>query len=365
MKDSLLLARTEMLAASCRLLYSQWSEEDSLLCASAHQQLKELGDKDTPPFHQMMYAYVQALQGNYVEALEIFEKGIPKLDQNASLMEHFFGLGGKTLVLLRMGRLGEVLEIVRDAKEMANKNGNDPWLFNFREAWLRILALDFEGSARVCDAILSSKTLYPVGQPQTISKIAKGYSAIAGGFTELDRGQYQEAIGLFNEVRDSYNTPKFFLHWGWRMTAQLGTSEAWLQSNNLERASCEADTFLQSALQTADPHLQALAWEMQTRIAMAGADWMRAGDCIHNALELVQRFDVPVAGWQVHATAWQLYRSTQRCAEAESQCDSARICIFKIADSFTQDEPLRETFLSAPPVARILNASTEGRAADD
>jgi len=313
----------------------------------------------------MMYAYVQAFQGNYLEALEIFEKGIPKLDQHASLMEHFFGLGGKTLVLLRMGRLGEVLEIVRDAKEMAKKNGNDPWLFNFREAWLRILALDFEGSARVCDAILRSKALYPVGQPQTISKIAKGYSAIAGGFTELDRGQYQEAIELFNEVRDPHTTPKFFLHWAWRMTAQLGTSEAWLQFNKLEKASCEADAFLHSALQIADPHLQALAWEMQTRTAIARKEWRRSEDCIHNALELVGRFDVPVAGWQVHATAWRLYRSRNEHAEAESQRESARICIFKIADSFTQGEPLRETFLSAAPIARILDAPAEGRAADD
>ena len=280
-------------------------------------------------------------------------------------MEHFFGLGGKTLVLLRMGRLGEVLEIVRGAKEMAKKNGNDPWLFNFREAWLRILALDFEGSARVCDAILRSKTLYPVGQPQTISKIAKGYSAIAGGFTELDRGQYQEAIELFNEVRDPYTTPKFFLHWAWRMTAQLGTSEAWLQSRSIERASYEADDFQNCALQTPDPHLQALAWEMQTRIAIAREDWSRSENCIHQAVGLIRRFVIPVAGWQVHATAWRLYRSKQEYTDAESQCESARVCIFRIADSFTKGEPLRETFLSAPPIARILNASTEGRAADD
>jgi len=59
-----------------------------------------------------------------------------------------------------MGRLGDVLQIMRDGKEMAEKNGNDPWLFNFREAWLRMLALDFEGSTRVCDAIFQMKTPY-------------------------------------------------------------------------------------------------------------------------------------------------------------------------------------------------------------
>ena len=364
-QDALLLARTEMLAAGCRLLYDGWQQEDAVLCASAHAQLKQLSDKDTPPFHNMIYAYVQALQGNYVEAFAIFEKGIPKLDQTTSLMEHFFSLSGKTVTLMRVGRLGEVLQIVQYAKEMAEKNGNDPWLFNFREAWVRMLALDFEGSARVCDSILQMKTLYPVGQPQTIGRIAKGYSAIAAGFTELDRGRYNRAIELFNEVRDPNITPKFFLHWAWRMTAQLGMTEAWLQSADIEKASVEADVLLRSVLQTADPHLQALAWEMQARIALSRQDWMRAKDCIHKALEIVRNFEVPIAAWQVHATAWRLYHCRQEQGAAESHRQAAKAYILRIADSFAQGEPLRETFLSAAPVARILNPSVDRGQAPD
>src|SRR5258708_5099792 len=306
MQDPLLLARMEMLAAGCRLLYDSWREQDAVVCQSAHNQLKELGDKGTPPFHKMIYAHVQALQGNYIEALELFERGIPTLNQATSLMEHFFALSGKTIALLRMGRLGYVLQIVRDGREMAEKNGNDPWLFNFREAWLRMLTLDFEGSAQVCEAILQTKTAYPVSQPQTIARIARGSTAIAKGFTELDKGQNDRAIELFNQVRDPQTTPKFFLHWNWRMTAQLGVSEAWLQSGNLEKASFEAAGFLHAAIETADPHLQALAWDMRTRIAIANEDWGRAEDCVHKGLEIVDRFEVPVAGWQVHATAWRL-----------------------------------------------------------
>ena len=365
MQDPVLLARTQMLAAGSRLLYDCWREQDVALCESAHKQLGGLGDTDSPPFHNMIYAYVQALQGNYVEALEIFEKGIPKLDQATSLMEHFFALSGKTVTLMRVGRLGEVLQIVRSAKEMAEKNGNDPWLFNFREAWVRMLALDFEGSARVCDSILQMTTLYPVGQPQTIGRIARGYAAIAAGFTELDRGHCKRAIEFFNEVRDPNVTPKFFLHWTWRMTAQLGMSEAWLQSADLEKASVEADVLLRSVLQTADPHLQALAWEMQARIALSRQDWTRAKDCIHKALEIVRNFDVPIAAWQVHATAWRLDHCKQEQGAAESHRQAAKAYILKIADSFAHGEPLRDTFLTATPIARILNPlAEEGWAAD-
>ena len=149
------------------------------------------------------------------------------------------------------------------------------------------------------------------------------------------------------------------------MTAQLGVSEAWLQSGNIEKASFEADSFLQSTLQTADPHLQALAWEMQTRVAIAKKDSGRADDCVHKGLEIVHRFEVPVAGWQVHATACRLYQTKRQYAQAESHREQAQAYIVTIADSFSKAEPLRESFLSATPVKRILNPSAEkGRAAD-
>jgi len=104
---------------------------------------------------------------------------------------------------------------------------------------------------------------------------------------------------------------------------------------------------------------------MQARIAIAKQDWRRAEDCIHKALEILRHFDVAIAGWQVHATAWRLCRSRQEYGEAESQRESARVCIFKIADSFPKGEPLRQSFLSAAPIAQILNPSSVRRRAVD
>jgi tetratricopeptide (TPR) repeat protein len=259
--DPILLARTQMLAASCRLLYDTWRKEDADLCASAHTTLRNLGDSDTPPFHKMIYAHVLVLQGNYREAFEVFEAGLPKMDQATSLMTHFFALSGKTIGLLRVGQLGEVLRIVRAGRDMAEKNGNDPWLFNFREAWLRTLVLDFDGTRRICDTILQAKAEYPTGQPDTIARIAAGYSRVAAAYVELGLHEYDHAIEHFRQVRNPELTPKFFLHWIWRMTAQLGLSNVWLLSGNILNARLEADLFLESALSTADPHMQALAWE--------------------------------------------------------------------------------------------------------
>jgi len=302
------------------------------------------------------YAHVQVLQGNYGEAFEIFEGGIPNIHEPTSMIAHFFALSGKTVALLRVGQLGEVLRIVRAGREQAEKNGSDPWLFNFREAWLRMLALDFAGTRRVCEMILRANADNP---PETIARVATGYATVAAGYTELDRRDYDHAIAHFRQVRDPEVTPKFFLHWIWRLTAQLGLSNVWLQSGNIVTARLEADGFLESALSTADPHLQALGWEMKTRVAMAEKDWMGAREYVQRAIAIVDRFEVLVAGWQVHATAWHLYRHAKDKEAAERHRARAEACILKIANSFANDEPLRELFLSARPVARILSASAK------
>ena len=345
--DALLLARTQMLAAAVRLLYDTWREEDADLCASAQRTIRNLGDRDLPPFHQMMYAYVRMLQGSSREALDIFESFIPKIDESTSLMAYHFALGGKTAALLHLGQFGQALRIVRAAEEMAEKNGNDPWLFRFREAWLRTLAFDFEGARQLCDFIVRPKAEYQTGQPEAIARIAAGYA-------ELDRGNYDQAIKNFRQVGDDQITPKFFQHWFWRLTARLGLSHAWLESGDLANARSEAAVCLESALSTANPYLRALAWEMRSRVAIAERDWNGARDYVGQALAILEEFEVPVAAWRVQATAWDLCLHADDDKAAETHRARAEANILNIANSFASDEPLRQSFLAAAPIRRIL-----------
>ena len=353
--DALLVARTQMLAASCRLLYETWRKEDADRCASAHRTLCALGDMRTPTYHRVMYAYVQTLQGSCNEALEVVHTFNPTEGTTTSLSAYLAALGLRTVALLRLGRFGEVLQIVRAGKELAEKNGSDPWLLNFREAWLRTLALDFEGVRRLCEFIMRPGAEYPTSQPKAIASVAAGYA-------ELDCGRYDSAIEYFTQVRDPETTPKFFLHWFWRMTAQLGLSKVWLASGNLPKAHAEANAFLESALSTADPHLQALAWELKTRIAMAEQEWDAAANYLHEALSLVKNFAVPVAAWQVHATAWDLYQHVENEDAAENNRVCAETQLLAIANSFASDDPLRTSFTSATPVRRVFDNIRHGTA---
>jgi hypothetical protein len=196
---------------------------------------------------------------------------------------------------------------------------------------------------------MRSNADYQTGQPETIARIAAGY-------VELDRGNYGQASEYFRQVRDLRITPKFFLHWVWRNSARLGSSQVWLASGDVTKARSEAEAFLDSALSTADPYVQALAWEMQSRIAIAEQDWNGAQKYIEPALAALEESEIPAAAWQVHATAWDLCSHARDEEAGETHRARAEAHILAIADSFPPDEPLRQSFLSAAPIRRVLRA---------
>jgi DNA-binding winged helix-turn-helix (wHTH) protein/tetratricopeptide (TPR) repeat protein len=355
--DPLPLAQAQMLAASCRLVFDTWSQEDTELCAAAHETLWRLGKACADPYQQVCYAHVLILQGKYRDALHILAADAPRMDRGTRLIAHFGALSVKTLVLLRLGQFGEVLRITQAGKGLADENRARSWLLSFGEAWLRILAFDFKGAIRICEGISDAPSAeYPSAQWQTISWVAAGYLA-------LNRREYSHAIEHFRKVSDPEAPAKFFVHWIWRLTAQLETGNAWLLSGNNWNARTAADRFLKSALSTADPHLRALAWDLNSRVAMAERDWKGARESIEQALAIVNEFEILVAAWQVHATAWELYRHAKEQKLAETHRECAENCILKIANSFAPEDPLRANFLAAVPVRQILSENSVAKSA--
>jgi len=270
------------------------------------------------------------------------------------MMAHFFALSGKTLALLHAGRFGDLMTLLRDGREMAERNGIEPWMFIFREAWLRTAVLDFEGARRLCETVTRASTEYPTGQPETIARLATGYA-------ELEQKNYPAALAVFAQVLDPEITPKFFLHWYWRLNARLGLANAWLASGNIRNARAEADRFREAALSTDEPNLHALAWEVGSRVAMAEKDWKGAEDRIEKGLAVVNRFEIPTAAWPVHSTRSDLYRRLKNAAAAERHRARAEAIVDALANSFAPDEPLRHAFLAAAPIRRLRSGSAARR----
>jgi DNA-binding winged helix-turn-helix (wHTH) protein/tetratricopeptide (TPR) repeat protein len=358
--DAPRLALTQMLAAGFRLVFDSWSQTDAELCTSAYETLLRLRPLELDPYQRIVYAHVLMLRGNYREALDLCERSVSEagasgVGQVVNFLAHFGALSAKTSILLRMGQLGKALQITKTGRASPDENLPLYWLLSFRESWLRTLAFDFEGARRICQASCNAAGEYPDEQSHAIDQMAAGNVA-------LHQGKYSQALEHFKHVQDLEVHTKFFLHWAWRMMAQLESSNAWLLSGNIVNARTAADGFLKSALSTSDPHLQALGWELQARVALAESDLQAAREFLQQGLAIVDKFEILVAAWQTFATASQVYKYAKEVKTAEAYRDRAESCILKIADSFEPNEPLRATFLAATPVRSILGEKVVNKA---
>jgi DNA-binding winged helix-turn-helix (wHTH) protein/tetratricopeptide (TPR) repeat protein len=341
LEDPLLLARTELTAACFRLLYDSWRSEDLESCVRAEETIRALAGP-IAPLH-VYHLYVQVLKGEGPQAIKAAEVMI---DNATGPVAYVGAYGAKGLGLMSLGRFGEMLQIVRRERELGRKNESEAWIWVLGEAWLRLLCSDFEGVRRVAEITMSSDVEAHAIWSRTAARIAGGYQQIA-------IGNHQQAWELFAQVRDYNVTPKFFLHWHWRMHAELGATEARLSAGDIPNARREADGFLESALAVADPNLRAFAWEINSRVARAEGNGRRARAHIENALAILDRLEIPVSGWQVHRTAADLCEDEGDHAGAREHRARAQELVMKIADSFEPGEALRASFLAVPPIHRL------------
>lgn len=347
------LASTQMLAAGCRLVFGTWSQADSDICTSSYETLLHLDPAKFDPYQQVAYAHVTLLKGNYAETLELCERSvseasISRVGHVVNFLVNFGALSARSIAFLYQGELGKALQLTQVGRASPDENLALYWQASFREASLRTQVFDFEGARQICQETGMVGGEHPIFYGQTIHQMAVGYIA-------LQSGNYPEAIKLFRDVYEPATGPKFFLHWWWRLMARLEASNAWLMSEDLSNARISADDFLESALSTADPFLQALAWDLKARVSMAESNSADARRSIEQALAIIEKFEIPVAAWRACATAWELYGSAKEQTVAEEYRARSERYILKIANSFESDEPLRKSFLNAAPVSRVLS----------
>jgi DNA-binding winged helix-turn-helix (wHTH) protein/tetratricopeptide (TPR) repeat protein len=346
------LASTQMLAAGCRLVFGTWNRADANLCTSSYETLLHLDPSKFDPYQQVAYAHVTLLKGNYAETLELCERSvseasISRVGHVVNFLVNFGALSARSIAFLYQGELGKALQLTQVGRASPDENLALYWQASFREASLRTQVFDFEGARQICQETGMVGGEHPIFYGQTIHQMAVGYIAVQSG-------NFPEATKLFREVYEPPTGPKFFLHWWWRLMARLECSNAWLMAGDISSARISAEDFLESALSTADPFLQALAWDLKARVAMAERDLTGAREYIQRALTIVDKFEIPVAAWQACGTAWQLHQQLKEQKKAEANRERAESCILKIANSFEPDEPLRKSFLNAAPVRRIL-----------
>jgi DNA-binding winged helix-turn-helix (wHTH) protein/tetratricopeptide (TPR) repeat protein len=357
-QDSAMRTRTRGVCAFRRLSVSGWNRQDLLEFRAG---LAELGERHGLPALDsdlVEDSLIRWLSGEYREARRLALDFRAKAREPGATPNLKFEYDRTrdlaSLYLIFLGEWGQALKEIASAVAEAQNNANKHnilWL-RVHQAWLHLHALDFRGALKICDSVLvllrdPGSRAAPLGQLRR--------ALICSGSASAALGDYARALEDFSTVAHAMDHQTVILDWYWRMPLAAGLTELWLAKDDGVRARLEAERFLALSLATAERTWQGIAWETNARVALANRDYCRARECIGRAISTVQGFEVPLAIWQIHATAAHIEEVLGNPKLALSHEDVSRATILQLANSLPEQEPLREIFLSAPAVVRVLD----------
>ena len=357
-QDPAMRMRTRAIGAFRRLSVRGWNTQDALEFRAGLAELHKGQDSAALDFGLLEGSHIRFLSGEYREArrlaLEVRAKWLePGTNPNLRI-EYYRSDALAVLPLVFLGEWGTALKEFAAALAEAWKNVNENnalWL-QVHQAWLHLHALDFTGVLAICRsalALLRDPALRAAPPPPQLRR-----ALILSGSASAAVGDYARALEDFSAAASDMDRQTVFLDWYWRMPLVAGLTEVWLAKGDRVRAQQEAERLLQMSLATEERTWQGLAWEINARVALANRDEARARDCMARGVSTVQGFEVPLAAWQVHATAAHIEKESGNLESAQSHLDLSRATIMQLADSMEQREPLRKIFLSEPAVARVL-----------
>jgi tetratricopeptide (TPR) repeat protein len=213
-----------------------------------------------------------------------------------------------------LGEWGEALREIQAGIAMAEKNADRyrAQTLLLSQAWVHLQAMDFAGVRAICESTLPS-----LADPER--RPWRRFCLVLAGSAETALGNYDGALGHLLRARHEINQKTVIHDWHRRMQLQSAFTELWLAQGDLAKARTEAELFLNVTRMTAERAWQALAWEANTRVAVAEADLRRAAECINHGLMVMEGFEVPLAAWRVHVTAAKLHQSSGNIKLQERQ----------------------------------------------
>jgi len=357
-----------------RLWLCGWNLQAAEECRNVIGEIRKLGDPHVVAPHLLNYSSIQWYSSEYRESHRSYADGLKMLLDADRVHPSLFGMGWEPWQLFHLydliflGEWGEASREIEESIATAHKNGD--YFFRARaleiaRGWLHLLACDFAGVLTICesavpvvrDPVLRAAPGSPPPFPWPFRQ-----SLVLRGWAEAALGEYDRAREYLFAARNDMDGQKTCNDWYWRMPLEAGLTELWLAEGDLTQARPQAERFLSLTLTTAERTWQALAWEANARVALAECDARRAQECIAKALSTMGGFELPLASWRVHATAFEFYGSAGDRDSAERHRALSRETITKLANSLPAEEPLRQIFLSAPVIRKILDDGETPRA---
>jgi DNA-binding winged helix-turn-helix (wHTH) protein len=357
-RDPLMCAQSRARCMVRRILVRGWDAEDAEACRAALADIRRLGTREDVAWDTIDTAWVDLASTGYrkvyrdtVESLAALkEAGDEYGHLNYTLARRLCELsGGWSLTLL--GEWGAALRELDAAVALAERNGDRHigGLLLAVRCFAQVLAMDFASAQAGC-ALVS-----PPDRP--LENFPRHFCLTVEGAAAAGLGDHERALERLLTVGEEMDRQPQLWDWYWRLFQRWTLADLWLARGELGRAREEGQLMVVGASATAERTWQGLAWEVKARIALAGDDPRQARDLIERGLAALEGVETPVAGWQVHATAADVFEALGETGSAHSHRKSSRDIVLRLAASLETYEASRRTFLTSPRVARVLESA--------
>jgi tetratricopeptide (TPR) repeat protein len=158
--------------------------------------------------------------------------------------------------LLFLGEWGEALRDIEDLIAMSDKNALYSWgqAKRLHRAWLHLHAMDFAGALAICNSTLPfvrDPDLRPAPDYPPLPSAIRMRLFLTGS-AETALGNYESALEHLLGARALMDQPAVAFTWFWRLPLGAAFTELWLAKGDLAQAGPQAESFLKTALATAE-----------------------------------------------------------------------------------------------------------------
>lgn len=335
--DSIIQSVVKGMWGGLNLLLGPWREDFASACHEAMHTARTTASPAVLHSRLTQHIYIELLSSRYRSAAATAEEALALSrtlgDGYMFIVGHYY----YGLALLHRGDWGKLREVAEQSRRAFEWNDAGLPLRLHRQimmGWLHVVSGDFAGAKAYCEEALLEST----GPWATF--VSVHCSAILGKAL-LGLKDYAGAVRCFDTFFQAEKNDSLPVFSNYFFPACLGSAETWLALGEFNKARHYAQRLQDLSAGPPERTYLALSYRLFAEIALKEGALDEACLQISQALNIVEKSDVPLAAISVYATAEKLHQ-LRNDARRASDCGSRRQDVInRLLGSLQDSDPLR------------------------
>ena len=324
-----------------RIGWSGWQPELQETFKKRFDELRHVGEPRVLAEHAFGLAVVQMFTGDHEGALQTTTESLPLVARSGDNLAHLTIHWMRNWALMRLGRLGESLQGLREAVSLSRRNMS---AFDTAMGQLFLAELHYEAFEPASAVSLCEEALPVIRGSQ--SGFAMQRALTITGIAYMESGALDRAKELLSEMQNLYEAAEIPFAWHWQLPLYAALTELGLLLGDVSLANTNIERLKNLAEFHANLRYRVRFKQISARLALARNELTTANKEISEALDLFDDRKLPLVAWRVHDTAAELHRKTGDTYLEKHHSQVRDDILLELADSLSETEPLHSSILS-------------------